>query len=105
MGFKQIVSHVNESVSLSDKEVHFLVSELESKYVNLLHEKGINYTTDVTRFTDELLEAIPKFEKRRMNGKVGLILTSNVDDNLLEEVINAGYFAYKKGHITSIEYL
>ena len=27
-----------------------------------------------------------------MNGKGALILSSNVDDNLLEEVMNAGYF-------------
>ena len=63
--FNQIVTRVHESASLSDKEggAHLLAYELGSKYANLLHEKCINYTPHGTRFTNELLEAIHKFEK------------------------------------------
>ena len=83
----QILTYVNESIALCDEEgVNFVVSDLETMCKKLLQERDINYMP--THFTNELLVAIPKLEKRLVGSKVTLFLRSDLDESLLEELMN-----------------
>ena len=97
--FNKIVTYVKETYITG---IDFEANSLMKLYENLLRKQNVLFTPQLTRFTDDLMRAIPQLERRGVT-KQKVKLYFNIDvDNLIKDTMSTNSFVEQLNKIVVV---